>query len=185
MGGEGEGGGVDDRQGLQAGVCGPSHQRQVCGWGPGEEGRGVTLLSTWLVHTFHPLCRPVPIPTPGIQLTTLTHVEDVASMLAAVPGNKNAIGQVTEGMGRERDGQRLDTTPPAEASPTGRPPSHPSFPPSSSRSARTCARRINLSCPPAYPPNHAPPSSLPQHYNVCSDRAITFTFLVPPPPPPQ
>lgn len=26
--------------------------------------------------------RPVPIPAPGIQLTTLTHVEDVASMLA-------------------------------------------------------------------------------------------------------
>lgn len=37
--------------------------------------------------------RPVPIPTPGIQLTTLTHVEDVASMLAAVPGNRKAIGQ--------------------------------------------------------------------------------------------
>ena len=28
--------------------------------------------------------RPTPIPAPGIQLTTLTHVEDVASMLAAV-----------------------------------------------------------------------------------------------------
>ena len=26
--------------------------------------------------------RPVPIPAPGIQLTTLTHVADVASMLA-------------------------------------------------------------------------------------------------------
>ncbi len=26
--------------------------------------------------------RPVPIPAPGLQLTTLTHVEDVASMLA-------------------------------------------------------------------------------------------------------
>lgn len=37
--------------------------------------------------------RPVPIPTPGVQLVTLTHVEDVASMLAAVPGNKAAIGQ--------------------------------------------------------------------------------------------
>jgi len=35
----------------------------------------------------------VPIPTPGIQLVTLTHVEDVASMLAAVPGNKAAVGQ--------------------------------------------------------------------------------------------
>ncbi len=31
--------------------------------------------------------RPVPIPSPGVQLTTLTHVEDVATMLAAVPGN--------------------------------------------------------------------------------------------------
>lgn len=37
--------------------------------------------------------RPVPIPTPGVQLVTLSHVEDVASMLAAVPGNKAAIGQ--------------------------------------------------------------------------------------------
>eukprot|EP00798_Chlamydomonas_sp_ICE-L_P030153 gene30153-35133_t len=37
--------------------------------------------------------RPVPIPQPGIQMTTLTHVEDVASMLAAVVGNKAAIGQ--------------------------------------------------------------------------------------------
>ncbi|GAX85380.1 hypothetical protein CEUSTIGMA_g13407.t1 [Chlamydomonas eustigma] len=37
--------------------------------------------------------RPVPIPTPGVQLTTLTHVEDVASMMALVPGNKKAIGQ--------------------------------------------------------------------------------------------
>jgi nucleoside-diphosphate-sugar epimerase len=31
--------------------------------------------------------RPVPIPTPGVQLVTLTHVEDAASMLAAVPEN--------------------------------------------------------------------------------------------------
>jgi nucleoside-diphosphate-sugar epimerase len=37
--------------------------------------------------------RPVPIPTPGVQLVTLTHVEDVASMLAAVPGNTAAIRQ--------------------------------------------------------------------------------------------
>mmetsp|Transcript_1971 Transcript_1971/g.4448 ORF Transcript_1971/g.4448 Transcript_1971/m.4448 type:complete len:360 (+) Transcript_1971:37-1116(+) len=37
--------------------------------------------------------RPVPIPAPGIQLTTLTHVEDVATMLASVPGNPNAVGQ--------------------------------------------------------------------------------------------
>jgi nucleoside-diphosphate-sugar epimerase len=37
--------------------------------------------------------RPVPIPTPGIQLTSLSHVEDVAGMLAKVPGNTAAIGQ--------------------------------------------------------------------------------------------
>ncbi|KAF5834516.1 hypothetical protein DUNSADRAFT_8767 [Dunaliella salina] len=37
--------------------------------------------------------RPVPIPAPGIQLTTLTHVEDVATMLASVPGNPKAVGQ--------------------------------------------------------------------------------------------
>lgn len=37
--------------------------------------------------------RPVPIPTPGIQLTSLSHVEDVASMLAKVPGNAAAVGQ--------------------------------------------------------------------------------------------
>jgi nucleoside-diphosphate-sugar epimerase len=33
------------------------------------------------------------IPTPGVQLVTLSHVEDVASMLAAVPGNPAAIRQ--------------------------------------------------------------------------------------------
>lgn len=33
------------------------------------------------------------LPAPGVQLTSLTHVEDVASMLAAVPGNRAAIGQ--------------------------------------------------------------------------------------------
>lgn len=37
--------------------------------------------------------RPVPIPVPGVQLVTLSHVEDVASMLAAVPGNRAAVGQ--------------------------------------------------------------------------------------------
>ena len=37
--------------------------------------------------------RPVCLPKPGVQLTTLTHVEDVASMLASVPGNRAAIGQ--------------------------------------------------------------------------------------------
>ena len=35
----------------------------------------------------------MPIPAPGVQLTSLTHVEDVAAMLAAVPGNRAAIGQ--------------------------------------------------------------------------------------------
>lgn len=33
------------------------------------------------------------IPTPGVQLVTLSHVEDVASMLASVPGNPAAIRQ--------------------------------------------------------------------------------------------
>ena len=37
--------------------------------------------------------RPVPIPAPGVQLTSLSHVADVANMLAKVPGNKAAIGQ--------------------------------------------------------------------------------------------
>lgn len=37
--------------------------------------------------------RPVCIPTPGVQLVTLSHVEDVASMLACVPGNPAAIRQ--------------------------------------------------------------------------------------------
>ena len=37
--------------------------------------------------------RPVCIPSPGIQCTSMTHVEDVASMLACVPGNEAAIGQ--------------------------------------------------------------------------------------------
>ncbi|CAK0742954.1 hypothetical protein CVIRNUC_001432 [Coccomyxa viridis] len=37
--------------------------------------------------------RPVPIPAPGIQLVSLSHVEDVASLMAKVPGNKAAIGQ--------------------------------------------------------------------------------------------
>jgi len=38
--------------------------------------------------------RPVPIPAPGMQLVTLTHVEDVAAMLASVPGNPNAVQQM-------------------------------------------------------------------------------------------
>ena len=37
--------------------------------------------------------RPLPIPLPGIQLVTLTHVEDVANMMALVPGNPNALCQ--------------------------------------------------------------------------------------------
>ena len=32
--------------------------------------------------------RPVPIPAPGTQLVSLSHVEDVASMLAGVVGDK-------------------------------------------------------------------------------------------------
>ena len=35
----------------------------------------------------------MPIPVPGDQLVTLSHVEDVASMLAAVPGNPAAVRQ--------------------------------------------------------------------------------------------
>ena len=41
-----------------------------------------------------PRDRPVPIPAPGMQLVTLTHVEDVAAMLASVPGNPNAVQQM-------------------------------------------------------------------------------------------
>lgn len=37
--------------------------------------------------------RPVPIPGPGIQLTSLSHVKDLAAMLALVPGNEAAKGQ--------------------------------------------------------------------------------------------
>lgn len=37
--------------------------------------------------------RPVPIPSPGIQLVNLSHVEDLAEMMAAVPGNGAAIKQ--------------------------------------------------------------------------------------------
>ena len=37
--------------------------------------------------------RPVPIPSPGIQLTSLSHVEDLADMMARVPGNPAAIKQ--------------------------------------------------------------------------------------------
>lgn len=37
--------------------------------------------------------RPLPIPEPGIQLTSLTHVEDIASMLATVPGNEKVVKQ--------------------------------------------------------------------------------------------
>lgn len=35
--------------------------------------------------------RPVPIPAPGVQLTSLSHVEDLADMLARVPGNFGAM----------------------------------------------------------------------------------------------
>lgn len=37
--------------------------------------------------------RAVPIPEPGVQLTTLTHVEDVAGMIAAAVGKQKALGQ--------------------------------------------------------------------------------------------
>lgn len=37
--------------------------------------------------------RPVLLPAPGIQLVSLTHVEDAVSMLAAVPGNPAAVKQ--------------------------------------------------------------------------------------------
>jgi nucleoside-diphosphate-sugar epimerase len=37
--------------------------------------------------------RFVPIPAPGIQLTSLTHVEDVATLLAAIPGRAAAVGE--------------------------------------------------------------------------------------------
>lgn len=35
----------------------------------------------------------MPIPAPGIQLTSLSHVEDLADMMARVPGNPAAIKQ--------------------------------------------------------------------------------------------
>jgi len=35
--------------------------------------------------------KPVPVPSPGIQLTSLTHVEDVAGMISKAVGNPNAI----------------------------------------------------------------------------------------------
>jgi hypothetical protein len=37
--------------------------------------------------------RPVPIPSPGTQLVNLSHVEDLAAMLATVPGNEAAVRQ--------------------------------------------------------------------------------------------
>jgi nucleoside-diphosphate-sugar epimerase len=39
---------------------------------------------------------PVPLPLHGDQFTTLTHAEDVASMLAAVIDNPAAVGQVSK-----------------------------------------------------------------------------------------
>jgi nucleoside-diphosphate-sugar epimerase len=50
-------------------------------------------LSNSKPHEHNDSDRPVPIPAPGQQLVTLTHVEDVASMLAAVPGNQAAVKQ--------------------------------------------------------------------------------------------
>ncbi len=37
--------------------------------------------------------RPVAIPAPGVQLTSLSNVEDLANMMALVPGNKAAVGE--------------------------------------------------------------------------------------------
>ena len=37
--------------------------------------------------------RPVPIPSPGTQLVNLSNVEDLAAMLATVPGNEAAVRQ--------------------------------------------------------------------------------------------
>jgi hypothetical protein len=37
--------------------------------------------------------RPVPIPSPGTQLVNLSHVEDLAAMLATVPSNDAAVKQ--------------------------------------------------------------------------------------------
>ena len=37
--------------------------------------------------------RPVPIPAPGSQLTSLSHVDDLADMMARVPGNRRAVGE--------------------------------------------------------------------------------------------
>lgn len=37
--------------------------------------------------------RPVPIPSPGVQLVTLSHVDDLASAMAAVVGNEGAKRQ--------------------------------------------------------------------------------------------
>jgi len=37
--------------------------------------------------------RPVCIPAPGIQLTSISHVEDLATLLASVPGNERAVGE--------------------------------------------------------------------------------------------
>lgn len=36
----------------------------------------------------------IPLPLHGDQLVTLTHAEDIASMLASVVGNENAVNQV-------------------------------------------------------------------------------------------
>lgn len=38
--------------------------------------------------------RPIPIPTPGLQVTQLGHVKDLARAFVLVLGNENAIGQV-------------------------------------------------------------------------------------------
>ena len=37
--------------------------------------------------------RPVPLPSPGLQLVSLTNVSDAAKLLASVPGNAAAVKQ--------------------------------------------------------------------------------------------
>lgn len=37
--------------------------------------------------------RPVPVPAPGVQLTSISHVEDLADMMARVPGCSSAVGE--------------------------------------------------------------------------------------------
>ena len=81
--------------------------------------------------------RPTPIPAPGIQLTTLTHVEDVASMMAAVRALYcSCLSNFF-----------------------------------SLRSALVCNEAVLSAAEPQVPGNSA---AVGQHYNVVSDRCISF-----------